>query len=309
MPYRLSPCFVILIAMCALVAALSYSPRHSAAQILLQDDFNGTEVDTSIFTFSSDGDESFFGRTQLNSPDLPGAFDAPTVSDGTLKLRLQTYNPFGSAAGQLFLADEIRTIQIYEPTEDAAIRFDVRARFVDDTSNPISRGLVGGIFTFGLDADFPDRFERDEVDIELLSNFPEDGVLLNIFDDQNFSSAGNVSGAVVPGLDITEFNDYRFELGTESIRFFVNDMLVREDFTALAIEPQDFRLNINAPDRSFSAAFDQSLQPTDDINLNETFIFEVDSLVISQVGVPEPSSALAGFAMATLISLRRRRES
>ena len=308
MRYRPSPCFVNLIATLALVAIVFCCFRPLSAQVLLQEDFNGTEVDSSLFTFSSAGDESFFGRTQLNSPDLPGAFDAPTVSDGTLKLRLQTFNPFGSAAGERFLADEIRTIQVFEPTEDAAIRFDVRARFVDDVTNPLSRGLVGGIFSFGLDAGFPDPFERDEVDIELLSNFPQDGVLLNVFDDQNFSSGGNFSGGVLPGLDITTFNDYRFELGTDAIRFFINDTLVREDFTGLAIEPQDFRLNINAPDSSFGFAFDDSLQPTADPNFNETFIFEIDSVVISQIAVPEPSTALAGLAMSALVVLRRRRE-
>ena len=51
-----------------------------------------------------------------------------------------------------------------------------------------------------------------------------------------------------PNYDSTEFNDYRIEVNTDSIRFFVNDVLVREEFNTLAIEPQDFRLNINAPD-------------------------------------------------------------
>ena len=51
-------------------------------QVQINEQFNGNSVDTNIFTFSSAGDESFFGRTQLNSPDLPGAFDEPEVSDG-----------------------------------------------------------------------------------------------------------------------------------------------------------------------------------------------------------------------------------
>jgi len=53
---------------CGWIAA----PKAKAQnQIILDEQFDGTEVDTSVFTFSGSGDESFFGRTQLNSPQLP----------------------------------------------------------------------------------------------------------------------------------------------------------------------------------------------------------------------------------------------
>ena len=264
-------------------------------QVLLNEQFNGTSVDTNIFTFSGTGDESFFGRTQLNSPELAGPAGSPEVSDGTLKLRLQTYNPFGSAAGNLFLADEIRTIQTFAPTPTSGISYEIRARFVDDATNPLSPGLVGGLFSFGVDADFPNRFERDEIDFELLSNTPQGSLLTNVFDDQNFVSSGNFLVVSVPNYDSTEFNDYRIDVNTDSIRFFVNGVLVREELSTLAIEPQDFRLNINAPDPSFNIAFSNALQPTAFAALNETFILEVDSLVISGPDSEIPSDQLSNF--------------
>jgi len=288
-----------------LLLAASSTSTLQGQVVLLEEQFNGNSVDTSIFTFSSAGDESFFGRTQLNSPDLPGPFDAPEVSGGTLRLSLDTFNPFGSAAGELFLADEIRTQQVFAPTPNSFTRYEVRARFVDDAVNPLGPGLVGGIFTFGVDAEFPVVFERDEVDIELLSNDAQTGVLTNIFDDQDFNSAGNFEEVAIPGFDATEFNDYRFEIATDAIRFFVNDQLIREDFTDLAIEPQQFRLNINAPDDSFSSAFSSDLQPTADITQNQTFIFEVDSLVISQV--PEPSTGVVAVLFGLTVLTRRRK--
>lgn len=297
--------FSVAALMCIVIAISQRSTL--SAQVLIDEGFDNSQIDTSVFTFSGAGDESFFGRTQLNSPQLPGTFDSPPVSNGNLRLRLQTFNPF--APGSLFFADEIRTIRTFEPTADVGFQFDVRARFVDDNINPLSPGLVGGIFTFGLDADFPNAFERDEIDIELLSNFPSDFVLLNVFDDQDFNSGGNVSGGFLPGLDVTEFNDYRIELTTEAIRFSVNGILLREDVANLAIEPQDFRLNINAPDAAFGTAFSNLLQPTADPNQNETFIFEVDSLVISQTAVPEPSSALFGLSAMAVTVLQRRRRS
>ncbi len=264
-------------------------------QVVINEQFNGTSVDTSVFTFSSAGDESFFGRTQLNSPDLPGAFNAPEVSGGTLKLRLHTHNPFGSAAGNLFLADEIRTRQQFAPTPTSGNSYEIRARFVDDAANPLSPGLVGGLFTFGVDADFPNTFERDEIDFELLSNTPQGSLLTNVFDDQNFVSSGNGLVVFPPNYDSTEFNDYRIDVNTDSIRFFINDLLVREELTTLAIEAQDFRLNINAPDPSFDIAFSNALQPTASAALNETFILEVDSLVISGPASGIPDEQLTGF--------------
>ncbi len=282
-------------------------PASTSGQIILNEQFNGTAVDTSLFTFSGAGAESFFGRTQLNSPDLPGPFDAPEVSNGTLKLRLQTYNPFGTAAGNLFLGDEIRTIDTYAPTANSGVVFEIRSRLVDSASNPLSPGLVGGMFTFGLDAGFPNPNERDEVDFELLSNL-QNGVLTNIFDDQGFNSAGNFQFLPISGFDITQFNDYRLELGLDSIRFYVNDTLIREDFSDLAIEPQDFRLNINAPDSSFGLAFSNLLQPTANPNDNEIFLFEVDSLVIRATAVPEPSTAaLLAIALIALGGRRSRK--
>jgi len=111
----------------------------------------------------------------------------------------------------------------------------------------------------------------------------------------------------IAGFDSTEFNDYRLEVSTTSIDFFLNDQLIRSDTTDLAIEPQDFRLNINAPDSPFGIAFSAALQPTADQALNEVFIFEVDSLVNTEsTSVPEPGSG-AIMLLSGLAFLFRRR--
>ena len=285
--FRMYFCFacratVIAAISCGWIAA----PRAEAqTQIILDEQFNGNAVDTGVFTFSGSGDESFFGRTQLNSPQLPGAFDAPTVANGVLQLEINSFNPF--APGSFFLADEIRTIQQFAPTSLSGFSFETRARFVDDATNPLSPGLIGGAFLFGVDP-VAVPLERDEVDFELLSNFPQDTVLTNIFNDDGFTSAGNGEFVNVPGLDLTEFNDFRIETTLSSTQFFVNDSLVRSDTTDLAVEPQDFRLNINAQGPEFAAAFSSLLQPTADPSQNQTFIFEVDSLVISELAIPPP---------------------
>ena len=272
-----------------LLAALA--PSGYAQVIVLDEQFNGNSVDTSVFTF--DNGSTIFGRVRLNSA-------APPVEDGTLRLRLQSFNPVNT--GSLFLADEIRTIQTFAPTENFGFSFETRARFVDDASNPLSPGVIGGIFLFGLDANFPNPNERDEIDFELLSNTPQNSISTNIFNDDGFDQSGDFVITSVAGLDLTQFNDYRIEIQIDSTRFFVNDQLIREETSNLALEPQDFRLNINAQGPEFAAAFSAQIQPTSNPANNEIFIMEVDSLVITQIPLVEATAGtfvLADFTTST----------
>lgn len=262
------------------VATGLLTANDSHAQVVIDEQFNGNSVDTSTFTF--DNGSTIFGRVRLNS-------NPPPVQNGTLRLRLQSFNPIDT--GSLFFADEIRTIQTFAPSENFGFSFETRARFVDDASNPLNPGIIGGIFLFGLDANFPNPNERDEIDFELLSNNPQNSISTNIFNDDDFTSSGDFVITSVPGLDLTQFNDYRIEIQIDRTLFFVNDQLIREDTTDLALEPQDFRLNINAQGPEFAAAFSNVIQPTANPAENEIAIMEVDSLVITQI---PPTNAVVG---------------
>ena len=272
----------------AIIAALA---SQAQAQVIINEQFDGNAVDTSIFTF--DDGSTIFGRVRLNS-------GAPPVQNGTLRLRLQSFNPIDT--GALFLADEVRTRRLFAPSENFGFNFETRARFVDDATNPLLPGVVGGIFLFGLDANFPIQNERDEIDFELLSNFPQDTISTNIFNDDGFNSGGSFALSEVPGLDTTQFNDYRIEIRIDSTRFFVNDQLIREETTNLALEPQDFRLNINTQGPGFSAAYSDLIQPTANPANNRIFIMEVDSLVIEQISffdATDGTFVLADFTTST----------
>ena len=282
-------CLLILGAVIATYAFLPLPTSH--AQVIINEQFNGNSLDTSVFRT---GDPSIiFGRVRLNS-------QVPPIQNGVLRLRLQSFNPFDS--GSLFWADEIRTLQTFAPTEDFGFSFETRARFVNDATNPLNTGIIGGIFLFGLDANFPNPNERDEIDFELLSNNPQDSISTNIFNDDGFDQAGDFVITDIPGLDTTEFNDYRIEIRVDSTRFFVNDQLIRQETSNLAIEPQDFRLNINAQGPEFAAAFSSAIQPTANPANNEIFIMEVDSLVITQLptaDAPTGTLVLADFTTST----------
>ena len=283
--------FVLLISFAA-IFDLSHANAQIPGQVIIDEQFDGNSVDTSVFQYADAFEPGTFGRTLLRSPNLPGQagfpFDPPPVQGGTLSLRAETFSPFqtpinGPSPGVFFLCDEIRTIQTFAPTTTAGYSFETRARFVDDAINPLSPGIVGGAFLFGLDPDFsPTNFVRDEVDFELLSNSPQNVITTNIFNDDPFDTAGRFDVQGIPGLDLTEFNDFRIETTLETTRFFVNNELIREETADLAVDPQEFRLNINTPAAPFSSAFSAALQPTSNPLENEVFIFEIDSLVITQ---------------------------
>ena len=283
--------FVLLISFAA-IFDLSHANAQIPGQVIIDEQFDGNSVDTSVFQYADAFEPGTFGRTLLRSPNLPGQagfpFDPPPVQGGTLSLRAETFSPFqtpinGPSPGVFFLCDEIRTIQTFAPTTTAGYSFETRARFVDDAINPLSPGIVGGAFLFGLDPDFsPTNFVRDEVDFELLSNSPQNTITTNIFNDDPFDTAGRFDVQGIPGLDLTEFNDFRIETTLETTRFFVNNELIREETTDLAVDPQEFRLNINTPAAPFASAFSAALQPTSNPLENEIFIFEIDSLVITQ---------------------------
>ena len=289
--------FVFLISFAA-IFGVSQANAQIPGQVIIDEQFDGNAVDTSIFQYANAFEPGTFGRTLLRSPNLIGQagfpFDPPPVQGGTLSLRAETYSPFqtpinGPSSGVFFLCDEIRTIQTFAPTATAGFSFETRARFVDDATNPLSPGIVGGAFLFGLPFDFSQgNFVRDEVDFELLSNTPQNTITTNIFNDDPFDTAGRFDVQGIAGLDLTEFNDFRIETTLETTRFFVNNELIREETTDLAVDPQDFRLNINTPDASFASAFSAALQPTNNPLQNQVFIFEVDSLVITQFD-PEDS--------------------
>jgi hypothetical protein len=158
---------------------------------------------------------------------------------------------------------------------------EARLRLVDDAGNPLSRGLVGGFFSFITDGSV-----HDEIDFELLSNDADDNnerVLTNAFDDDDFSQAGDLQFVTQTGLDPTGFNTYRIHWLPDRIQWFVNDQLMREEFDTVPDQPMNVHLNLWAPNANFADAFDAGLQPADNAGNNQTFFMEVDFVEVSRM--------------------------
>ena len=256
---------------------------------LLRDDFDGNSLNTTIWNLPEAGDSSFLGRTQLRLD------EAPLITNGVARLRLDSFietnaNP---PAGQIpaFLGAEIRTRDIFD-LKNSGYAFEARSRVVNDLTNPISRGLVAALFSYALNGS-SSILTRDEIDIELLTNRIDDTlqsgaiseVLTNVFDNDPFDAAGDFDFIEQPGLDLTEFNTFRFEWYPNEIRWFINGDLVRVENEIVPADPMDLRLNVWAPSEDFVQAYDPDLQPALSLEDNQTFFYEVDYVQVESLQI------------------------
>jgi hypothetical protein len=277
-----------------IAAALIFLALSTAArsdQVLLADGFDGAALDP-VAWLLPEGPGTFFGRTQIRAPSLP-----PSVANGVLRLALDTHNPTALVPGDSFLGSEIRTRERFHPG-DGTIAFEARMRFVDDAGQPLPSGIVGALFLFETDG-----VVRDEIDVELLSRdlrLGLDRYLTNVFQDDAFDQAGLKAFATVDGLVLGEFHRYRIEWSLDRIRWLLDGVVVREVQENVPDEPMDVRLNVWVPDAGFVEAFDGSLQPVAEAHLNETWVLEVDEVLV--VRLPEARGALVG-ASALLAAL------
>jgi hypothetical protein len=128
---------------------------YAFAETQFFEDFKGNAVDETIWAYPT-GDASFNGRTQMR-------LAYPSVSNGLLHLKLDTYNPSANPAGNSFYGSEIILRKTLE--RGAGLILEIRARMV----KPV-KGLVGGAFLYKY---FSETQNHSEIDFELLTNIPE----------------------------------------------------------------------------------------------------------------------------------------
>ena len=264
-----------------ILLALSTAARGD--QVLLAEGFDGGALDPEAWLLP-EGPGTFFGRTQIRAPWLP-----PSVAGGVLRLALDTHNPTAFFPGDSFLGSEVRTRERFHPG-DGTIVIEARMRFVDHAGQPLPSGIVGALFLFETDG-----VVRDEIDVELLSRdlrLGLDRYLTNVFQDDPFDQPGLKAFVTVEGLALGDFHRYRIEWSLDRIRWLVDGVAVREVQEDVPDEPMDARLNVWVPDAGFVEAFDGSLQPVAEARLNETWILEIDEVLI--VRLPETRGALVG---------------
>ncbi len=246
-------------------------PMLVKSQPLFQDDFESETLDMDQWSILT-GNASFFQGSQMNP--VP-----PIVSNGRVRLRLDTYNPSALIAGDSFFGSEIHTIQTYSPP----VVFEARVRLID----PVP-GMVAAMFAYKAFVSDAGQAVRNEIDFEILTNElgAEDDcvqILTNVFQEVAVDSGeGNSQYVCLPdNITLTEFNTFQIEWLENRISWYVNGILVREETEHAPQDDMHFFFNFWAPtEGNFLDAFNADLTPAGNPAENETFWYEVDYVSI-----------------------------
>ena len=101
---------------------------------------------------------------------------------------------------------------------------------------------------------------RDEIDHEIITNNAQsaapDNTLTNVWNDGNFARPGApVTISNPAGFDVTQFHDYRTDWTPTSVKWYIDDTLVRTENYRSSGRPDAGSCNFWAPDTTFAAAY------------------------------------------------------
>ena len=241
--------------------------------MLLRDDFDAEVLDASRWSVPF-GDGTYYGRTQVRPPTHP-----PRLEDGRLRLALETWNPWHRVPGDSFLGSEIVSRDVWAVEEGGGLSFRARVRLSPGTP----AGLDAGVFLY---RHLPGRDARDEIDFELLGNDAAAGrarVLTNLYDREDFASAGRPRFVALPADDLTAFHVYEIRCYADRVEWRLDDRLVRVETEGAPRTPMGARLNLWAVDSHFRQAYDAALQPATRAEDNRVFYSEVDWVEIRRL--------------------------
>jgi beta-glucanase (GH16 family) len=288
---------VLLLAACATPAK---------AQLLLRDDFDsdGTGiVDPTVWRLPFGVEGTFVGRTQFRGDpavDMPlqGVAELSADDDKVMELHLDTYSVIDP--GNQFLGTDILTKRNF--ARGGGLTFEARMRLKPTTAG----GLVNGFFVYDVQRENPPgTLVRDEIDFELISNqavgAATNDPFTNYWNDEPFSDPGDGQFSSVAGVDLTQFQDYKVEWTPQSMKWYVNNQLVRTSTTNVPDDPMKLHFNLWAPDSSFADAFNAALQPTNVQANNQRYSVQVDHVEVNRINTTTSANLLvdAGFEDST----------
>lgn len=279
-----------------LLAAVSSVSALAADELLLVDEFNGTgNVDTTVWRLPFGTEGNFVGRTQYRGD--PNT-DIPQQVGGNAEIHFNTYSPIDP--GNAFLGTDLLSKRNFG--RGGGVRFESRMRLKPGAPG----GLVGGFFTFDVTRDTPPGSNtqvRDEIDFEILSNqtvgAATQDISTNYWNEGPFTgpnSGGDFQFHDVAGLDLTEFQDYRIDWTPQSIKWYVNDNLVRTSTTDVPDDPMKLHFNLWAPDSDFSSAFNAALQPEANIANDQQYTLQVDRVEVNRFNTTKSDNLLSNFS-------------
>jgi len=280
--------------------------------LLLDDEFNSGSLDSNRWEVQNTS--SYIQRTQLgNNPTF--AQD----SDGTkyVQLPLNTYLPVraaGSPSDVTLSGTEFGTNVRYPV--GTGLKFEARMRL----PNLSQQGIVNAFFMFSAKGNYGGTppLNIDEIDHELLNKAyvqKQPYTWTNIYNDfvvaQPDGKGGTIGGAygdstttlgvaenLVANYNPSNWNVYRVDWQTGSVKWYINDVLIRTDTSGrVPDEPLGVRFNIwGAKDPAtggWDAAYSDTLQPAKSPDQNQTFNLDVDWVHVNTLDGNAPAQSAA----------------
>jgi hypothetical protein len=283
-----------LLGMVAAVCWLAGQPVAQAQTTLIDDEFNGTSLDTTKWGIATHG--WVIDRTRMGNQPVMGA-DA----DGThyVRLKLDTYSPYDTQydpnpsdgfTNYLF-GTEIYANQMLKL--GSGLQIEARIR----TTN-LPSGLVGALFSYGDHGVFPDSLRRDEIDYELVGKLPVNQLWCHVWDDWN-PAYGYDKGVhdltttpTASGWNRNQWSTYKIRWLNDRVECYVNGILVRNETKILPDDTMRLDLNLWGPASSWAQAYDAAIQPTSFPSSNVSYAMDVDYVRVTTI--PPSSGTVLG---------------
>ena len=119
-----------------------------------------------------------------------------------------------------------------------------------DAATAAQGGMVAAPFLFDVQREMPPgTLVRDEIDHELITNNsrhpPPHNTFTNVWNDGNFASGGAGQTITNPaGFSIAAFHDYRTDWTASSVKYYIDDVLVRTETSVVPDDPMQAHWNL-----------------------------------------------------------------
>ncbi|CAH1670419.1 family 16 glycosylhydrolase [Chelatococcus asaccharovorans] len=243
--------------------------QRTESEIIFSDDFNGSgPVSSSKWDYNhwrADDNPAFYNGTNVRQ-------SLPVVSDGVMRLRLDTYHDGNRDYPQYapsFLGNEAISLQTFS-LDNGPLAFE--ARMKSDQTQP---GVVIGFFTFA-----GPRASHDEIDWELMSK-RYDVAQTNPYHNEDLSEGHPKDHDLPGGQGI--YHDYRIEWYKGVVIWKIDGTIVRTETSIVPEKPMNLHFNIWGAPSNWVGVGDPSLTATRDPSQNRVFYASVDSVQVERL--------------------------
>jgi hypothetical protein len=262
--------------LCALALLHATSRAVSAQSTIFQDEFNHRTLDTSSWRVYSIYETMH--RTQYGlEPTMQSEAGA-----GYARFYMDTYHPDPAYRGRLTRGSGMTTYVNFGL--GGGVEFEARVRGTN-----VPRGAVFAFFPYG-DKDPGSGRLNDEIDFEIVTNWPTNQLLTNVWNDGNTGASRDTPPAAA-NYNWTQWTTYRARWYADRVEWYINDVWVRTEYVRspnrVPDDPMALHLNFWAPDASWPDAADLgALVPVSAPAQNTCYFFDVDYVRVRSLAAP-----------------------